>query len=87
MPGTEEVLAFDRLVMAVGQVAEPALEAHLLSDLGTTEVRVDPQTQQVEGREALYAGGDLVRGPSTIVEAVADGRRAAAAIHERLGSS
>ena len=87
VPGTEEVLAFDRLVMAVGQVAEPALEAHLLSDLGTTEVRVDPQTQQVEGREALYAGGDLVRGPSTIVEAVADGRRAAAAIHERLGSS
>jgi putative selenate reductase len=33
----------------------------------------------------VYAGGDLVRGPATIVEACADGRRAAEAICGELG--
>ncbi len=32
----------------------------------------------------LYAGGDLVNGPSSVAQAIADGKRAAAAIHFRL---
>jgi putative selenate reductase len=37
------------------------------------------------GHERVYAGGDVVRGPATIVEACADGRRAAEAICRQLG--
>ena len=33
----------------------------------------------------VYAGGDSVRGPSLVVHAVRDGRRAAAAIHRKIG--
>jgi glutamate synthase (NADPH/NADH) small chain len=33
---------------------------------------------------AVYAGGDLVRGPATVVEALGDGLRAAEAIHTAL---
>ena len=32
----------------------------------------------------LFAGGDLVNGPASVVQAIADGKRAAAAIHFRL---
>ena len=85
-PGSEQVLAFDRVVMAVGQEVDPELEALLAADLGSASLRVDEGTQQVRGQEALYAGGDLVRGSCTIVDAVADGRRAARAIQEQLAA-
>ena len=36
------------------------------------------------GRAGIFAGGDVVSGPKTIIDAVASGRRAAASIHEYL---
>ncbi|MEI3479220.1 MAG: hypothetical protein V8Q84_09160 [Bilophila sp.] len=35
--------------------------------------------------ERIFAGGDALRGPSTLIDAVADGRRGAEAILEALG--
>ena len=32
----------------------------------------------------IYAGGDIVRGGATVILAMGDGRRAAAAMHEHL---
>jgi glutamate synthase (NADPH/NADH) small chain len=32
----------------------------------------------------LFAGGDIVRGGATVILAMGDGRRAAAAMHKRL---
>ena len=32
----------------------------------------------------VYAGGDIVRGGATVILAMGDGRRAAAAMHEQL---
>jgi heterodisulfide reductase subunit A-like polyferredoxin len=43
----------------------------------------DPRTLAT-GRAGIFAGGDVVSGPRTIIEAVAAGRRAAASIHEHL---
>jgi NADPH-dependent glutamate synthase beta subunit-like oxidoreductase len=45
---------------------------------------VDPATLAVAGRAHTWAGGDAVRSTGTVVEAVADGRRAAGAIDARL---
>jgi len=39
------------------------------------------QTTNVPG---VFAGGDLTRGPSLVVHAVRDGRKAAAGIHQYL---
>lgn len=38
-------------------------------------------------RKGVYAGGDVVLGPASIVEAVAQGRRAASAIDKYLGGN
>ncbi|MGH2464234.1 MAG: hypothetical protein ACRDGI_02135, partial [Candidatus Limnocylindrales bacterium] len=46
----------------------------------------DPRTLAT-GLPGVFAGGDVVSGPKTIIEAVAAGRRAAGAIHEYLGQS
>jgi NADH-quinone oxidoreductase subunit F len=78
-------LAFDQLVVAIGQEVEPALARHLEQELGAkTPIEVDEETLQVPGRLALFAGGDVIRGAGTVVEAVGDGRRAAQAIDRRL---
>jgi len=47
-------------------------------------IAAHPQTC-LTGEKHTYAGGDVVRGPSTIIEAIADGRRAAEAICRELG--
>ncbi len=50
---------------------------------GWAGIVADPRTLAT-GRAGIFAGGDVVSGPRTIIEAVAAGRRAAASIHEYL---
>ena len=42
-------------------------------------MNVDPLTLQSDDPD-IFAGGDAVRGPQSIVEAIADGRQAATSI-------
>jgi NADPH-dependent glutamate synthase beta subunit-like oxidoreductase/ferredoxin len=83
-PGTEDVLPADSVILAVGQVADLGLLGDLALDLtpqGT--VRVDPVTLRTS-HVAIWAGGDVAKGPRNLIDAIADGRRAAAAIHQAL---
>jgi glutamate synthase (NADPH/NADH) small chain len=45
---------------------------------------VDVDASQMTGVPGIFAGGDLVRGPSLVVHAVRDGRRAARGIDRYL---
>jgi NADPH-dependent glutamate synthase beta subunit-like oxidoreductase len=74
-------LGFDQVILAVGQRTEPALAKYLKKEFGREDgLEVDAESMQVVGRSGVYAGGDIVRGAGTVVEAVGDGRRAAMAI-------
>jgi NADPH-dependent glutamate synthase beta subunit-like oxidoreductase len=76
---------FDNLVWAVGQVVEPTLAAYLKNEFGCDGlISVDGETMEISGRRGVFAGGDIVRGPGTVVEAVSDGRRAAMGIAAQL---
>ena len=78
---------FDNLIWAVGQAVEPPLAAYLKKEFGCDGlIPVDEDTMQVKERPGVFAGGDIVRGAGTVVEAVADGRRAAKAIDALLRS-
>jgi len=78
-------LEFDRLITAVGQTLNPSLVNALRKEMGDGDtIQVHKSNLRVLGRERVFAGGDIVRGPATVVEAVADGRRAAMAIHQTL---
>ncbi len=85
IPGTEFRVPADSIIVAVGQ--RPNLEffdgtgLFLLPD---GRLGVDPETGETN-LYRVYAGGDAVRGPATVIEAVADGRRAASAILRKLG--
>jgi len=85
--GEQWVLPVDAVVPALGQTAAGGLlDDPALADLrrnadGT--VWVENRTQRTS-RAAVYAGGDMVTGAATAVQAMAQGRRAALAIFADL---
>lgn len=85
IPGSEFELEADTVLVAVGQRPDPALlrESRIAVDRAGLIV-VDRRTGETTVA-GVYAGGDIVRGPATIVQACADGRRAAEAVCGRLG--
>ena len=71
----------DAVIPAIGQESDWACLteecACTLSDWGT--IRVDPVTLQTDDPD-IFAGGDAVTGPRTVVEAIAAGKEAAMSI-------
>jgi putative selenate reductase len=71
-------------IVAIGQRTEVAfLDGSTVTLQRGGTVAADPETGHA-GDGAIYAGGDVVRGPATIIEACADGRHAAEAICRQL---
>lgn len=70
----------DTLIVSIGQ----RVKAGFLPDAMT--LKADPHTSQTS-LPNVFAGGDAVRGASTLINAVADGRHAAETILVRLGLS
>jgi heterodisulfide reductase subunit A-like polyferredoxin len=76
--GSEHVLPFDAVLIAIGQTPNTKFAEHgsvRVSKWSTIEV--DPETMQTS-RPGVFAGGDVVVGAGTLVEAIAAGQRAAA---------
>lgn len=80
-------LPVDVVVQAIGQGADPCLGQILKgAERAGHFLKADEQTLAIS-LKGLFAGGDIVRGPATVVEAVADGKRAAQAIDNMLSGS
>jgi len=84
-PGSERLDA-DTIILAVGQQPDTAcLAADAEIDITSRGlVKVDSRTLATT-MPGVYCGGDLAFGPRIVIEAEADGKRAALAIHESLG--
>jgi len=78
-------LAADGCVLAIGQKADLGFlkpeDRVALSPGGT--IRVDPETLATSA-PGVFAGGDVAFGPRSLIEAVANGKRAARSIHRFL---
>ncbi len=86
-PGTEFILAVDIVVKAVGQLPDTdgTLEGSTIHKSGNGTVSACPRSFSTN-EAGVFAGGDCVSGPATVIEAVAQGRQAAAAIDRYLGN-
>jgi NADPH-dependent glutamate synthase beta subunit-like oxidoreductase/ferredoxin len=78
--GTETVLEADTVILAVGQSADLDLLGPLSLDLNRGGIAVDPDTLRTS-HPRIWAGGDVAHGPRNLIDAIADGQRAAASIH------
>ena len=83
--GAIEEIPVDLVIVSVGVSPNPlipnAIKELEVSRRGT--IVVNEVTLQSSVSD-IYAGGDIVRGGATVILAMGDGRRAAAAMHERL---
>ncbi len=84
IPGSNFILEIDTAIIAIGQKPNPIVQA-TTKNLAVTKrgtVVVDEVGQTT--RAAVFAGGDLSRGGATVILAMQDGKKSAAAIHEYL---
>ena len=83
--GETRELPATAILVAIGEEPDPSIlpEGAGIEVSGWAGIVADPKTLAT-GRAGIFAGGDVVSGPRTIIEAVAAGRRAAASIHEYL---
>ena len=79
--GSEYSLAFDTLIKALGQSAEAAAVGLEGQEDGTVLLGQDGM---VLSRKGIFAAGDAVKGPTTIIEAIAQGRSACSAVDKFL---
>lgn len=82
--GAIETIDIDMAVVSVGVAPNPlvptSVEGLELGRKNTIAVNENMQSSI----PFIYAGGDIVRGGATVILAMGDGRRAAAAMHEQL---
>lgn len=78
-------LPADTIIIAAGQSPDLFfLEGSVVTRKADGSIAVNQDTGQA-GADRIYAGGDVVAGPATIIEACADGRRAAEAMCREFG--
>ncbi|MDG4832049.1 glutamate synthase subunit beta [Solwaraspora sp. WMMD1047] len=88
VPGSERELPADLVLLAIG--FDGTEEQPLLDQLGVTRNArgaVDSRPDWQTGTDGVFVAGDMHRGASLIVWAIAEGRAAAAAIHTYLGGA
>jgi NADH-quinone oxidoreductase subunit F len=83
--GTEFDIEADTIILSIGQTVDMA---HIIDaqDIGVTSrntFRVDPETLQTNVPD-VFAGGDCVTGPASVIEAIGAGKKAARMIHRYL---
>ena len=85
--GSNFVLDVDYVIPAVSQYAD--LPFISKDEIGVTKwgtFIIDPETR-MSTMEGVFAGGDVVRGPDTVISAIADGKKAASSIDLYLGGN
>lgn len=80
--GSEFLVDADMVVAAIGQAPEVSSDFGVALNRGL--IQADPETLATS-KAGVFAGGDAVLGPSSVVEAIAAGKKAAASIHRYLG--
>jgi formate dehydrogenase (NADP+) beta subunit len=86
LPGTEAILAADTVILAVGQTADLDVLAGVDLEQSRGGVTTDPTTLRTS-HPRIWAGGDVAHGPRNLIDAIADGQRAAASMHSGANAS
>ena len=85
IPGSEEEIPYDCVIVSIGNASNPLIK------MTTPDIEVNKRGNFIVNEETcetsipgVYAGGDIVLGAATVILAMGQGRKAAAAINEYL---
>jgi glutamate synthase (NADPH/NADH) small chain len=84
IPGSEYVFDCDTVIVALGNESNPLLVKTTEGLVVDRKGRIVVDEAQKTSIDAVYAGGDIVLGAATVILAMGEGRRAAAAINGLL---
>lgn len=84
VPGSEFKVKLDTLIVAIGEKPKSEFLASMGLELdGGGRIKADARTLETSLR-GVFAGGDLVTGPNTVIDAIAAGKKAAQSIDRYL---
>jgi glutamate synthase (NADPH/NADH) small chain len=82
--GSEYVFDCDTVIVALGTESNPLISRTTAGLATDKRGRILVNEEQKTSMERVYAGGDIVLGAATVILAMGEGRRAAAAINALL---
>ena len=82
--GSENVTEIDVVIEAIGQRADTSFIKNDEIQTGKSGLIVVDKRTMATQRKGVFAGGDIVSGPQTVIEAIAAGQRAASSIRRYL---
>jgi len=85
IPGSEFVIDCDMVLPAVGQ--SPSVEAAAAAALSEAKTVKADRVTLATSVDGVFAGGDVVNGGGTVIEAIAHGQQAAVAMDRHLGGA
>jgi NADPH-dependent glutamate synthase beta subunit-like oxidoreductase len=77
-------LEADRVIFAIGQSSDPEFADGSSLDVSRGILAIDPNTLETS-EKGVFAGGEITAGPTSVVESIALGRKAASSIDRYLG--
>jgi glutamate synthase (NADPH/NADH) small chain len=84
VPGSEYVFDCDTVIVALGNESNPLVSRTTNGLSVDRRGRILVGEDQKTSLEKVYAGGDIVLGAATVILAMGEGRRAAAAVNQLL---
>ncbi|NOZ64653.1 MAG: FAD-dependent oxidoreductase, partial [Caldiserica bacterium] len=86
IPDSEFILDIDTLVVAIGQGPNPLLPSTVKGLRLGRKGNIEVDEKGATSIPGVFAGGDIVTGAATVIEAMGSGRKAAFSIHEYISS-
>ena len=86
VPGKTVTLEVDQVIVAVGVSPNPLVPKSIAGLALGRKNTIAVNEEMESSRPNIYAGGDIVRGGATVILAMGDGRRAAAAMDQKLST-
>ena len=81
--GSEFTMEFDTVILAIGQTPDVKSIPENVETTKWDTINADQMTLETS-LPSVFAGGDIVDGPSTVIDAIAAGKRGAESIHRYL---
>ncbi len=81
--GSEFSVEFDTIIVAIGEMVEASFLPKEVERDKNSRILVNPFTMETT-MTGVFAGGDAVTGPATVIEAILAGKRAACSIDQYL---
>jgi NADPH-dependent glutamate synthase beta subunit-like oxidoreductase len=82
IPGSEYVEEYDNIIAGIGQASDIPAKFDVAVNRGN--IKANDKTLETS-RKGVFAGGDIMTGPASVIGAIAQGRIAASSIDKYLG--